>query len=257
MKQSFAWWCFANRGVEAGELLAGAGRLGYAGVELIDEALWAAARKAGLRIAAVAGHGTLTDGLNRRENAARIEGELLANIAKAEAAEIPVLICFSGNRCAGVDDESGLDAATETLARVAARAETAGVTLAVELLNSRVDHPGYMADRSAWGVRLCERVNSPAVRLLYDVYHMQIMEGDVMSTIAAHHRWFVHYHTAGNPGRGEFAGAEGAGQELNYSAILGAIRRTGFSGYVGHEFVPVGDPLAALARAHALTEAAR
>jgi hydroxypyruvate isomerase len=258
MKQSFAWWCFANRGVEAGELLAGAARLGYAGVELIDEAWWPLARKAGLQVAAVAGHGTLADGLNRRENAARIEAELLANIAKAEAARIPVLICFSGNRGAGVDDESGLDATAETLARVARRAEAAGVTLVVELLNSRVDHPGYMADRSAWGVRLCARVNSSAVRLLYDVYHMQIMEGDVMRTIAAEHRWFAHYHTAGNPGRGEFAvegGAAHPGQELNYAAILGAIRRTGFAGYVGHEFIPAGDPLAALARAHALTEA--
>ena len=255
MKQSFAWWCFANRGVEAGELLAGAARLGYAGVELIDEALWPAAKKAGLQVAAVAGHGTLTDGLNRRENAARIEAELLASIAKAEAAKIPVLICFSGNRGVGVDDASGLDATAATLARVAPRAEAAGVTLAVELLNSRVDHPDYMADRTEWGVRLCERVNSSAVRLLYDIYHMQIMEGDVIRTIGAHHRWFAHYHTAGNPGRGEFAGAEGAGQELNYAAILGTIRRTGFAGHVGHEFIPEGDPLAALARAHALTEA--
>jgi hydroxypyruvate isomerase len=204
--------------------------------------------------------------LNRRENAARIEAELLANIAKAEAAKIPVLICFSGNRGAGVDDETGLEATADTLVRVARRAEAAGVTLAVELLNSRVDHPGYMADRSAWGVRLCERVNSPAVRLLYDVYHMQIMEGDMMRTIGAQHRWFAHYHTAGNPGRGEFAGESGAagaagsahaGQELNYAAILGAIRRTGFAGYVAHEFIPAGDPLAALARAYALTEAAR
>ena len=262
MKQSFAWWCFANRGVEAEALLAGAARMGYAGVELIDEALWSAAKKAGLVVAAAAGHGTLEDGLNRRENAARIEAELLENIAKAEAERVPVLICFSGNRGPGVDDESGLAATAETLARVARRAESAGVTLAVELLNSRVDHPGYMADRSAWGVRLCGQVNSPAVRLLYDIYHMQIMEGDVMRTIAAEHRWFAHYHTAGNPGRGEFAGEGGtagracAGQELNYAAILGVIRRTGFAGYVAHEFLPAGDPLAALARAHALTEAA-
>lgn len=260
MKQSFAWWCFANRGVSDEELLRGAARLGYAGVDLIDEALWPLARKHGLGIAAVAGHGTLTDGLARRENTARIEAELLANIAKAEAAKIPVLICFSGNRAPGLDDETGLDASAETLARAARRAEAAGVTLAVELLNSRVDHPDYMADRTAWGVRLCERVGSPAVGLLYDIYHMQIMEGDVMRTIGAHHRHFAHYHTAGNPGRGEFAAAEGGGahpsQEINYAAVLGAIRRTGFAGLVAHEFVPAGDPLGALARAHALTASA-
>lgn len=263
MKQSFAWWCFRDRGVDDEALLRGAAKIGFAGVELIDEELWPLARKAGLRISAMAGHGTLTDGLNRRENAARIEAELLANIAKAEAERVPVLICFSGNRGPGVDDASGLDAAAETLGRVAARAEAAGVTLAVELLNSRVDHPDYMADRTTWGVALCERVNSPAVRLLYDVYHMQIMEGDVMRTIAANHRWFAHYHTAGNPGRGEFvavaddAGGDPlAGQELNYRAIFREIKRTGFAGYIGHEFVPAGDPLATLARAHALAVSA-
>ena len=249
MKQSFAWWCFAGRGVGPEDLLAGAARLGYEGVDLIDEELWPLARRHGLTVAAVAGHGTLADGLNRRENAARIEAELLAGIARAEAAGIPVLICFSGNRGAGVDDDSGLDAAAETLARVAPRAGSAGVTLAVELLNSRVDHPGYMADRTAWGVRLCERLNLPAVRLLYDIYHMQIMEGDILRTIGAQHRWFAHYHTAGNPGRGEF-GPE-AEQELNYPAILRAIRRTGFAGFVAHEFIPDGDPLKALARAAA------
>lgn len=261
MKQSFAWWCFANRGVSADDLLAGAARLGYGGVDLIDEALWPAARKAGLQIAAVAGHGTLSDGLARRENAARIETELLANIAKAEAAKIPVLICFSGNRTPGLDDETGLAACAAALARVAPRAEAAGVTLAVELLNSRVDHPDYMADRTAWGVRLCAQVNSPAVGLLYDIYHMQIMEGDLIRAIDANHRRFAHYHTAGNPGRGEFATMDGVGahpsQEINYTAVLGAVRRTGFAGYVAHEFVPAGDPLGALARAFALTEAAR
>lgn len=263
MKQSFAWWCFANRGVADGDLLAGAARLGYAGVDLIDEALWPLAKRHGLSVAAVAGHGTLTDGLARCENRARIRTELLANIAKAEAAKIPVLICFSGNRSHGLDDETGLAVAAETLAEVAPRAEAAGVSLAIELLNSRVDHPDYMADRTAWGVRLCERVGSPAVRLLYDIYHMQIMEGDVMRTIASHHRWFAHYHTAGNPGRGEFAAAGGGpgephpDQELNYPAILRAIRRTDFAGHVAHEFVPAGDPLGALSRAHALTEAAR
>ena len=246
--QSFAWWCFANRGVDADTLLAHAAHTGYAGVDLLDEALWPLAARHGLRLACIAGHGTLRDGLNRPENAARIEAELRANITKAAAHSIPVLICFSGDRHGASDDE-GLAVCAATLARVAPAAEVAGVTLAVELLNSRVDHHGYQADRTAWGVRLCERVNSPAVKLLYDIYHMQIMEGDVIRTIEREHRWFAHYHTAGNPGRGPLD----EHQELNYPAILRAIARTGFQGYVAHEFIPSGDPLAALSHAHALT----
>jgi hydroxypyruvate isomerase len=253
MKQSFAWWCFANRGVEPEALLAGAARLGYAGVDLLDETLWPLAHRHGLAVAAIAGHGTLREGLAHRAHAARIEAELLANIAKADAAGVPVLICFSGDRLPGLDDATGLAVAAETLARVAPRAETAGVTLALEVLNSKVDHPGYMADLTDWGVRLCETVNSPAVRLLHDVYHAQIMEGDLLRTIRAHHRHFAHYHTAGNPGRGEFGGASDANQEINYAAVLRAVRETGFAGYIAHEFVPAGDPLAALARVHAVT----
>jgi hydroxypyruvate isomerase len=252
MKQAFAWWCFANRGIGPEALLAGAARLGYAGVDLIDEALWPLARRHGLAVTAVAGHGSLTDGLNRRENAARIEAELRGNIVKAEEAGIPVLICFSGNRAPGLDDGEGMEAAAETLARVAAQAEAAGVTLAVELLNSRVDHAGYMGDGTAWGVGLCARVGSPAVRLLCDVYHLHIMEGDVAGTIAREHGWFAHYHTAGHPGRGEFG--PGTYQEIDYGAVLRAIRRTGFAGYVAHEFIPAGDPLAALGRVFEFTE---
>lgn len=257
VKQSFAWWCFANRGVDPEALLAGAARLGYVGVDLLDEALWPLAKRHGLTVSAALGHGTLADGLNRRANAPRIEAELRANITRAAAAGIPVLICFAGNRAADLDNETGLAAAVEILARVAPHAEAAGVTLALELLNSRVDHPGYMGDHTAWAVRLCGLVNSPAVRLLYDIYHLQIMEGDIIRTIETHHRSFAHYHTAGNPGRGEFGGAFDRDQELNYHAIFRAIECSGFTGYVAHEFIPIGDPLAALARVHAFTEAAR
>ena len=252
MKQSFAWWCFANRGVATEDLMAGAARLGYSAVDLLDEELWPLARRHGLAVSAVVGHASLRDGLNRRENADRIETELRERLERAAKADIRVLLCFSGDRAPDLTDEAGLEAAAETLARVAPRAESLGVTLALELLNSRVDHPDYMADRTAWGLRLCEQVNSPACRLLYDIYHMQIMEGDVLRTIATHHRHFAHYHTAGNPGRGEFAGPAGVLQELNYEAIFRAIRRTGFAGYVAHEFIPESDPLTALARAHAL-----
>ena len=250
MKQAFGWWCFNDRGIEPEALLAGAARIGYKGVDLIDERYWLLAAKHGISVTAVAGHGTLTDGLNRRENASRIVAELRANIAKAAQWHIPILICFSGNRC-GRNDEDSIAACAETLRRVAPMAAAAGVTLAIELLNSKVDHPDYQCDRTELGIRLCEAVQSPSVKLLYDVYHMQVMEGDVIRTIQRHSGHFAHYHTAGNPGRGEL----GENQELNYGAIFRAILATGYSGTIAHEFVPPPDvdPLEALARAFAFT----
>jgi hydroxypyruvate isomerase len=245
LRQAFSYWCFSNRGVEHDELLAGAARLGYEGVELIDEKLWPMARDHGLRIASMNGHGSIENGLNRSENAARIEKELRDNIAKARQRKIPVLICFSGNRYGGADDKAGLDQCAKTLAQVAPEAAEAGVVLAMELLNSKVDHRGYQCDHAAWGVELCRLVNSPAVKLLYDIYHMQIMEGDIIRTIQANHGYFAHYHTAGNPGRGQ----PDATQEISYPAIYRAIAQTGYSGFVSHEFLPAGNPLDALKKA--------
>jgi len=245
LRQSFSWWCFANRGIDPDALLAGAARLGYEGVDLIDETLWPAARRHGLDITAIGGHSSIEDGLNRSENAARIQRELRDNIAKAHQWKIPVLICFSGNRFSDADDEAGLDQCAKTLARVAPEAAQAGVVLAMELLNSKVDHRGYQCDHAAWGVELCRRVNSPAVKLLYDIYHMQIMEGDIIRTIQANHGYFAHYHTAGNPRRGQ----PDAMQEISYPAIYRAIAQTGYSGIVSHEFLPVGNPLDALKKA--------
>ena len=242
--QSFSWWCFANRGIEPGALLSAAAKAGYRGVDLIGEELWAEAKRRGLEIAAVNGHGSIADGLNRRENGARIEKELRENIAKAEKWSIPVLICFSGNR-AGQNDETGLECCAEVLGRMAPVAADAGVTLAVELLNSKVDHKDYQCDHTAWGVELCRKVGSPACRLLYDIYHMQVMEGDIVRTIQTSHDYFAHYHTAGNPGRGQ----PDQTQEIFYPAIYRTIKATGYRGYISHEFIPAGDPVAALERA--------
>ena len=250
-RQSFAWWCFARSGLTPDELLAGAARAGCTGVEFLDEALWPLARRHGIAPVAIAGHGTLSEGLNRRENAARIRDELLANIATAAAHGVRVLVCFSGDR-RGQPDAEGLEICAETLARVAPAAESAGVVLAIELLNSRVDHPDYQCDRSAWGLALCDRVASPAVGLLYDIYYMQIMEGDLVRSIQAGHRHIIHYHTAGNPGRGPLD----ASQEINYAAVLRAVAATGYTGYVGHEFLPRADSLGELAAACALTREA-
>jgi hydroxypyruvate isomerase len=230
--------------VEPEGLLAGAKEMGYWGVDLIGEELWPAAKEHGLEISAVNGHRSIEDGLNRRENAKRIEGELRENIGKAREWGIPVLICFSGN-LGGMSDDTGWRQCAETLGRVASFAEEAGVVLAVELLNSKVDHPDYQCDRTGWGVELCRRVGSPAVKLLYDIYHMQVMEGDVIRTIREHHGDIAHYHTAGNPGRGQ----PDESQELNYAAIYKAIAGTGYGGVISHEFLPGGEPLEAMRRA--------
>jgi hydroxypyruvate isomerase len=244
LPQSFSWWCFKDRGVADAELIRAAAQIGYAGVDLVAEELWQPIVDAGMKIVAVGGHGTLTEGLNRRDQAARIERELRVNIEKAARWKIPVLICFSGNRGAETDAE-GIAVCAETLAKVAPAAAQAGVVLAVELLNSKIDHQGYQCDRTAWGVQLCERVGSPAVALLYDIYHMQIMEGDLIRTIREHHRHFAHYHTAGNPGRGPMDDT----QEIHYPPVYRAIAETGYRGHIGHEFIPKGDPVKELRRA--------
>jgi hydroxypyruvate isomerase len=242
LKQSFSWWCFVNRGLESDELLRTAREIGYEGVDLIDEALWPSVTRHGLKIAAVNGHGSIEDGLNRRENAKRIESELRTSIEKAGKWKIPVLICFSGNR---QKEMCGIEPTAEILGKLAPVAADAGVVLAVELLNSKVDHKGYECDHTAWGVEVCRRVKQPSVRLLYDIYHMQIMEGDVIRTIRDNHEWFAHYHTAGNPGRGQ----PDESQELHYPALYRAIAATGYTGYVGHEFLPSSDVGMTLSRA--------
>ncbi|MGN6811375.1 MAG: hydroxypyruvate isomerase family protein [Thermomicrobiales bacterium] len=241
MKQAVAWWCLTPRALTPEQLVLAAAEIGYAGIELAEPEYWPLIRQHGLTIVSTRGHESLTDGLNRRENHDRIEREILANLKVAEQWDIPVLICFSGNRN-GLADDQGAEITAEGLRRVARAVEDAGVTLALELLNSKVNHPDYQCDRTAWGLRVCELVGSPRVRLLYDIYHMQVMEGDVIRTIRDHHAAFGHYHTAGNPGRNELDET----QELNYRAIVRAIRETGYDGYIGQEFIPSGEPVAAL-----------
>jgi hydroxypyruvate isomerase len=244
MKQSFSWWCFTGRGVEPDALLAAAAKIGYKGVDLIDEALWPNVLRAGLTLGAVDGHRSIGEGLNHAKHADRIVKELETKIEKARQYQVPALICFSGERH-GATDEAGIIQSAETLKRVAPLAAEAGITLVIELLNSKVDHAGYQCDHTAWGVELCRRVNSPAVKLLYDIYHMQIMEGDIIRTIQMQHEYIGHYHTAGNPGRGQ----PDETQELYYPAIYRAIAKTGYNGFIAHEFIPAGDPIAALEKA--------
>ncbi|UCH26426.1 MAG: TIM barrel protein, partial [Trueperaceae bacterium] len=249
VNQSFAWWSFASSGgVEPEALVRGAAEIGYHGIEMPPRELWGLIRDAGLEIVDTQGHPLQAEGLNRREHLAAIERALRDTLELARSWNIPSLICFSGNRM-GLSDEEGLENTVANLQALAPLAEDAGVTLLLEMLNSNVDHPDYQADSTAWAAEVCRQVDSPRVRLLYDVYHMQVMEGDLIRTIGNNHQCIAHYHTAGNPGRRDLDEA----QEIYYPAVFRAIRDTGFDGTIGHEFIPKGDPLEALAAAFRLT----
>ncbi|MDW8319756.1 MAG: TIM barrel protein [Armatimonadota bacterium] len=243
LKQVVTWGIISR--IPPAQAFAELKRIGFHGVEMAPRSLWDDIRAAGLRIATIVGHGSLTDGLNRKQNHNRIEDELRHNIDLAAQYDIPVLICFSGNR-RGISDEEGIANCVEGLKRVAPYAEQKGITLAMELLNSKVDHPDYQCDRSWWGVEVCKRVGSPRVKLLYDVYHMQIMEGDLIRTIRTHIQHIAHFHTAGNPGRRD----PDETQEIYYPAVMRAIKELRFEGYIGHEFGPKGAPIEALRRAY-------
>ncbi|HDZ20652.1 hypothetical protein LCGC14_0418890 [marine sediment metagenome] len=180
-----------------------------------------------------------------------VRDEAVATMTKcidtAAKFDVPGLICLCGDRREGISDQQGIEDTAETLKAAAPHAEKMGVTLNLELLNSKVDHIGYQCDCTTWAVEVVRRVNSPQVKILYDIYHLAIMEGDLIRTIRENIEWFGHFHTAGNPGRHEIDDS----QELNYTAICRAIAETDYDGYVAHEFSPTGDPIAALKDAFA------
>jgi len=242
LKQSVSRWCFGGLSLE--RLCEAAAPMGITGIDLLSEGEWETPRRFGLVCAVANGPSTIPDGFNRPENHDRLEAELARLLPLAAAAGIPNMVVFSGNR-RGMSDAEGLEQCATGLRRVAPLAERHGVTLVMELLNSRVDHGDYMCDRTPWGADLVQKVGSDRFRLLYDIYHMQIMEGDVIRTIRTHRDAIAHYHTAGNPGRNELD----ATQELNYRAICAAIADTGFTGFLAHEFIPRRDPLASLREA--------
>jgi hydroxypyruvate isomerase len=218
--------------------------LGFQGYDLIGPSMFPLLKKYGLTPSMVPGYGgTIGSALNRKENHARLEQSLREGIAVCAAAGAPNLITFSGNR-GGMSDAEGLDNCVLLLDRVKAMAEDQGVTICVELLNSKVDHHDYMCDHSAWGVELCKRVNSSRVKLLFDIYHMQIMEGDIARTLRANIAWIAHFHTGGNPGRHEIDST----QELNYRFVAETIASLNFTGFVAHEYSPAPgrDPLTSL-----------
>jgi hydroxypyruvate isomerase len=247
IKQSVCKWCYDKMTVD--ELAVNAKRIGLQSVELIDPSDFETVAKHGLVCAMTNAPGDprtrIPKGFNRVENHSWLVPLYNETIVKVKQAKFPNLICFSGNR-AGLGDDEGLENCAKGLKQIMPVAEREGVTICMELLNSKVNHPDYQCDHTAWGVKLVEKVGSERFKLLYDIYHMQIMEGDVIRTIRDNHRAIGHYHTGGNPGRHEIDES----QELYYPAIMRAIQETGFTGYVAQEFVPVKDPMESLADAY-------
>src|SRR6202049_4196102 len=242
LKQSAARWCYAKISLE--DLCKNGARIGLKGIDLVNHDDWPTLQKYGLTPAMTPGAGTIPNAWNQKENHDALEREMRENIDRAAAAKVPNVITFSGNR-RGMPDQEAKDNCVAGLNRVKRIAEDKGVTICLELLNSKVNHKDYQCDRTAWGVEVMKRVGSPRGKLLYDIYHMQIMEGDVIRTIQQNIAYIGHFHTGGVPGRHELDGT----QELNYRAVAEAIAALGFQGYFAHEFIPTRDPLKSLAEA--------
>ena len=245
LKQSVCRWCYDK--IPLDTLCRDVAAMGFKSVELLSESEWAALTPHGLTCAVANGPSTIPVGFNRLNEHDRLVKESERLLPLVAAAEIPQMIVFSGNR-AGMSDAEGLANCAVGLRRIMPLAEKLGVTVIMELLNSKVDHKDYMCDHTAWGVALCKRVGSERFKLLYDVYHMQIMEGDVIRTIRDNFRYIGHYHTGGVPGRHEIDSA----QELNYPRIMTTLAELGYTGYVGQEFIPVRDPMVSLREAYTL-----
>jgi hydroxypyruvate isomerase len=225
-----------------------AARLGIQGFDLVEPGDWPALKKYGLVCSMYppGPGGTIPDALNRVENHARLEASLHAAIEEAAANGVPNIITFSGNR-RGQDDRVGADNSVAFLNKIKAHAEDKGVTICMELLNSKVNHRDYQFDHMSWGVDVVKRVNSPRVKILYDIYHAQIMDGDIARTIRENIQWIAHFHTGGNPGRNDIDET----QELNYGYLMRVIADLGFRGFVTHEYTPAPghDPIQTLEKA--------
>jgi len=241
IKHSVSKWCFGRLSVE--ELAKQCVRIGIKSIELVGPGDWPTLKKYNLVCAMCPTHG-IDPGLNRRENHTSCLASIRNMIEEAEKFGFPNVIALSGNR-KGMADEEGLKNCVEGLKQVAGLAEEKKITICMELLNSKVDHRDYMCDRTAWGVEVCKQVGSPRVKLLYDIYHMQIMEGDIIRTIRQNIQYIGHFHTGGVPGRNEIDET----QELNYTAIMRAIADLKYEGYVGQEFVPRREPIPSLEQA--------
>jgi hydroxypyruvate isomerase len=250
LRQSVSYWPYSK--IPLAEFARQAKAIGLAAIDLLQPDEWPVVHDAGLLCSM--GYPTkrrdfLTSGFNDPSKHDMLIDELERTLPLAAAAGVPNLIAMFGNR-SGMSDDAGAEHCIAGLSRIKGAAERQGVTICVELLNSKVDHKDYMGDHTAFGVKVMEGVASPRVKLLYDIYHMQIMEGDVIRTIRNSFAHLGHFHTGGVPGRHEID----AGQELNYRAVCSAIAELGFNGFVAHEFVPARDPLTSLREAVALCD---
>ena len=247
LKQSVSRWCYAK--IPLDDLCESAKSIGYKSVELLSEPEWPVVKKHGLECGMANGFGQIPVGFNRPDNHDKLVADAARMLPLVAAAGIPNIVVFSGNR-AGLSDGDGIANCITGLKRVTPIAEQHGVTLCLEMLNSKVDHKDYQADHTAWAVQVVQGVASPRLKLLYDIYHMQIMEGDVIRTIRNNSQHIAHYHTGGVPGRAEIDDT----QELNYRRVMQAIADTGYTGFVGQEFVPRRDPIASLKQAYEICD---
>ena len=235
------------RGMSLEDSCREAARLGIKGFDLIGPQDWPTLKKHGLLPTMCNGFGgSIPDALNRKENHEKLDASLRKGIDACAEAGCPNIITFSGNRN-GMDDKVGADNCVAFLNNIKSYAEQKGVNICVEYLNSKVNHKDYMFDHIAWGVDVCKRVNSPRVKILYDIYHAQIMDGDIVRNIRDHIQWIGHFHTGGNPGRHDIDES----QELNYRFIAQAIVDTGYTGFLSHEYSPAQghEPIATLNKA--------
>jgi len=246
LKQAVCRWCYSKMSLD--DLCKNAQRIGLKGIDLVNAPDWPTVKKYGLIPSMIQGKGKIPDGFNRLESHERLVNDLKELITLVAQEGYPNVITFSGNR-AGMPDGEGLANCVTGLNKIKKFAEEKGVTVNLELLNSKVNHKDYMADHVAWGAEMCKRVDSPRVKLLYDIYHMQIMEGDIIRNIRDHYAYLGHFHTGGVPDRHELDDR----QELNWRAIATAIANLGYQGYFAHEFIPVNpDPMKSLQDAYEL-----
>jgi hydroxypyruvate isomerase len=242
INQSVSKWCYGKFSLE--EMCAVGKKMGLKAIDLLGPNDFPTLKKYGLECSMINTHG-LTKGINRKENHDECLSKIRTAIDAAAEYKYPNVITFPGNR-AGMPDDVGIDNSVAAMKKVAGYAEKKGVTICLEYLNSKVNHKDYMFDNMAWGVEVCKKVGSERVKILYDIYHAQIMEGDIIRTIRTCKDYIGHYHTGGNPGRNEIDET----QEIYYPPIMKAIVETGYKGYVAHEFIPKSkDPIASLAYA--------
>jgi len=244
IKQSICGGCLSRAKLDREQTAKLLVEMGLVGRDLVGPAEWPVLKQYGLVATMVPGAGSIKKGLNDKSMHPKFMEAFRDNIKAAAEYQWPNVICMAGDR-ADAGDAEGMDNCQAILKEAVKIAEDAGVTICMEMLNSKVNHPGYMCDNYPWAFELCQRVNSPRFKMLFDIYHMQIMEGDLIATIKKNIQWIGHFHTAGNPGRHELD----ENQEIYYPAVMRAIVETGYQGYVAHEYSPLRDPIESLIQA--------